>query len=167
MKISVGKGQVIFLRKKVLFFVVTCFIIGILTWMARKNKELTESSFDTFPKLRTKYISLEKDWFERNITRFEKWQHKTNLNFTLFRQATIKTEGDFSCSSSEVFGSCAFKVDRIIQGISLCNRYGPVCVGFVLTKGMKVYLKHRVRSLHFDNEAASFIRQSYLKKLEK
>ena len=167
MKISVGQGPVIFLRKKVLFFVVTFVIIGFLTWTTRRNKEPAESSFDTLQKLRRNYFSFKKDWFERNITSFEKWQRKTNLNFTVFRRATIKAEGDFSCSSSEVFGSCAFKVDRIIQGISLCNRYGPVCVGFVLTKGMKVYLKHRVRSLHFDSGAASFIRQSYLKRLEK
>ena len=163
-----GQGRVCFLRRsgrKVFRLAIVCTTaVGLLRTISRGKIQWKESSVtiqNTLQKIRTNYLSTEKDWFEGNITSFEMWQKNTKFSFTVFRRSTVKTEGDFSCSSSEVAGSCAFKVDNIIQGVQLCNVYRQVCIGFVLTKGMKVYLKHKAKHLHYSNEAALFIRKSY------
>lgn len=170
------QGKVLFIRKKVLLFIIVFITVGVLIWRMRKIRQpISVKNFrprdGLLKKLTMNYfissLSSDKDWFQSNITKFEQWQRKTNLNFTVFRRSTVERDGDFSCSSSERLGSCAFKIESIIQGVSLCNKYSYVCVGFVLTKDMMVYLKYRAEKLQYTSEAASFIRQSYLRNMKK
>lgn len=166
MQLLKGKGKIIFLRKKVLVFGALVFIVaGLLTWQAQERSVPKFSEDGLWQKLRRGIVWSNEDWFEKNLTKFEEWKRQANLNFTVMRQTTIKTEGDFSCSTSEILGFCAFKVDSVIQAVSQCNKYHRVCVGFVLRKNMMVHLKYKIVKPLFSNEAATFIRYSYLKNL--
>ena len=107
--------------------------------------------------------SSQEDWFDGNITEF---QTEANIyNYVVLRKTTIESHGDFSCSSSIIPRTCAYKVETLLQAVQLCNAYLDVCVAFVLTKDMTIRLKHQVRRLNYDSQAVTFVKSSFVSRI--
>lgn len=54
------------------------------------------------------------------------------------------------------------KVETLIQAVQMCNVYGDVCVGFVLTRDMNIRLKHQVKRLSFDSQAVTLVKSAFV-----
>ena len=94
------------------------------------------------------------------------FQNKANaFEYIVLRKTTIEHYGDFSCYQSNTRGKCVFKVESLLEAVQICNAYADVCMRFVLTRDMDVYLKHQVRRLIFDKREVTFIKNAFLSKI--
>lgn len=139
-------------RRKTIFklFIFLCVLGG---WCFVRQNYTNCKSFTTTHEL------IPEDWFDGNITKF---QSKANIhNYVVLRKTTIEAHGDFSCSSSLKPRMCMYKVDTLLQAVQICNVYADVCVAFVLTKDMNIRLKHQVRQVNYDSQAATFVKNAF------
>ena len=153
---SRGQDKRFILRRKTIFkFIILLCVLG--GWYTiRLSYTVCKNSAEKYDS----EISRPEDWFDGNITRF---QNKANLyNYVVLRKTTIDAYGDFSCSSSEKRRMCSFKVETLIQAVQMCNVYGDVCVGFVLTRDMNIRLKHQVKRLNFDSQAVTLVKSAFV-----
>lgn len=131
-------------------FIFLCVLGG---WCFVRQNYTNCKSFTTTHEL------IPEDWFDGNITKF---QSKANIhNYVVLRKTTIEAHGDFSCSSSLKPRMCMYKVDTLVQAVQICNVYADVCVAFVLTKDMNIRLKHQVRQVNYDSQAATFVKNAF------
>lgn len=156
-KLRPMNARVYFFRPSLLnLMVLLIFLFLVYHWIFVK--------IDRIQDLRRRSIE---DVFNRRITLFMSGQGR-NSNFTVFkRQALQGRVGDFACSSSIRRTKCAFRIDNLSQATQICNVYGDVCKGFVLTKekvGLVIYLKHDVERVQKRNDSALFVKTCFVPK---
>ena len=147
-----GQDNTFGCRRKTIFKLVI-FLCVLGGWYFMRQNYTHSKSFTGM------HESSPEDWFDGNITKF---QNKANIyNYVVLRKTTIEVHGDFSCSSSLKPRMCVYKVDTLIQAVQICNVYADVCAAFVLTRDMNVRLKHQVRRVNYDSQAATFVKNAF------
>ncbi len=154
-----GQDNTGFVCKRKIALKLVVFLCVLVGWFfVRQNYANCERSSTT-----ELQDSSKDDWFDGNITEF---QNKANIyNYVVLRKTTIEAHGDFSCSSSIKPKMCVYKVETLVQAVQICNVYADVCAAFVLTGDMNVRLKHQVRRLNYDNQAATLVKSAFVPRI--
>ena len=81
-----------------------------------------------------------------------------------------ENKGDFPCSESLAINSCLVHRTKVRDFEVICDRIGPYCKGFVVTRGRRgeiiAYFKREIKRLKTNNKTDVFVKKEFRNNIE-